>query len=295
VPLAYIEGPGHEDDAATVGPVPHIYDTGAGDLPVFYLHGTPNTGEPPAPLSGDASRLGIRWIGYDRPGYRDNPRVPGRDVASAVADVRRIADDLGLDRFAVFGHSGGGPPALACGALLPDRVGAVVSISGPAPFDADGLDWFAGMRTPGSLRAAAAGRAAKEAYEASPPDDEEVPFTPADWAALAGPWSWFGPVVSAALAGGRDGLIDDDLSAVSPWGFAPADVTPPVLIVHGGEDQMIPVSHAHWLAARCPHAELRVIPGEGHISVLREAPAALEWLAVTLRGAPGAGEPAGRR
>jgi len=58
--------------------------------------------------------------------------------------VAAIADALGLGRFAVLGHSGGGPHALACAALLPARVTAAVSVSAPAPFDADGLDWFAG-------------------------------------------------------------------------------------------------------------------------------------------------------
>ena len=264
--------------------MPHLYHHGAGDLPVFWLHGTPNTGEPPAPLFAESDRLGLRWIGYDRPGYPGRPRVPGRDVASAVDDVRRIADELGLDRFAVFGHSSGGEYALACAARLPDRVTAAVAISSPAPYGASGLDWFAGMRTPDSLRAAVAGRAAKEAYEASPDGDAaDVPFTPEDWAALQGSWSWFGPVVGAALADGKDGLIDDDLATVAPWGFDVADIAVPVLIVHGAADEMVPASHGAWLAAHCPTAELRIVPDAGHISVLAEAPAALDWLSVLQR------------
>jgi pimeloyl-ACP methyl ester carboxylesterase len=261
-----------------------LYRHGAGGFPVFWLHGTPNTGEPPAPLFADSDRLGLRWIGYDRPGYPGRPRQPGRNVASAAADVGRIADELGLDRFAVFGHSGGGPHALACGARLPDRVTAVVAMSAPAPYGADGLDWFAGMRTPDSLRAAVAGRAAKEAYEAAPAAGAaDVPFTPADWAALDGTWSWFGPVVSAALAEGRDGLIDDDLATVAPWGFDVADLAVPALIVHGGDDEMVPAAHGTWLAAHCPTAELRIVPGAGHISVLSEGPAALDWLSAVQR------------
>ena len=110
-----------------------------------------------------------------------------------------------------------------------------------------------------------------------------MPFTPADWAALAGPWSWFGTVVSAALAEGRDGLIDDDLATVGPWGFEPSDVRVPTLLMHGAADEMVPASHGEWLAAHCPAAELRIIGGEGHVSVLREAPAALEWLAAAER------------
>ena len=87
-------------------------------------------------------------------------------MASAATYVAAVADALGIDQFAVVGHSGGGPHALACGALLPQRVRAVVSIAGLAPFDADGLDWFAGMTDSGvaSLGAAAEGRAAKERH-----------------------------------------------------------------------------------------------------------------------------------
>ena len=91
-------------------------------------------------------------------------------------------------------------------------------------------------------------------------------------------WSWFMSVVGPAVAPGPAALIDDDLANVSPWGFEPAEIAAPVLIVHGGADRVIPSSHAHWLADRCPRAELRLLPDDGHISVLRAAPDALQWL-----------------
>src|SRR5947207_11610395 len=147
----------------------HAYDTGGnpGDLAVFWHHGTPNIGPPPEPLFPAAERLGLRWVSYDRPGYGGSTPHPGRDVGSAAADVASIADALGIERFAVMGHSGGGPHALACGALLPERVVGVVCVAGLAPFRADrhdGLDWFAGMHASGAaeLHAAAEGRAALE-------------------------------------------------------------------------------------------------------------------------------------
>ena len=259
----------------------HAYDTGTGDLVVLWHHGTPNLGTPPAPLFPAADRLGIRWVSYDRPGYGGSTPNPGRDVASAAADTAAVADALGVDRFAVLGHSGGGPHALACAALLPDRVLAAAGVSGLAPYPSPGLDWFAGM-APGSaasLRAARAGRAAKEAYEAGPPPDEDIGFGPADWAALSGPWSWFGGVVNAALAGGPGPLIDDDLAYVAPWGFDPATVRAPLLVVHGEADRMCPPGHARWLADHCPTAELRLLPGEGHVSVLTPAgEPTLHWL-----------------
>jgi pimeloyl-ACP methyl ester carboxylesterase len=262
----------------------HLYDTGADDaagrLAVFWHHGTPNIGAPPQPLFAAAARLGIRWVSYDRPGYGGSTPDPGRDVASAAAHVARIADALGIDRFAVMGHSGGGPHALACGALLPERVLGVVSVAGLAPFGAEGLDWFAGMAASGvaSLRAAVQGRAAKERYEASGAEYDPEMFTPADHAALSGPWSWLNSVVGPAIEAGPGGLIDDDLAYVAPWGFDPADVVAPVLLLHGGLDRVVPGAHGAWLARRCPAAELRLYPDDGHISVLNSGEAALEWL-----------------
>jgi len=261
----------------------HVYDTGADDadgrLAVFWHHGTPNIGAPPEPLFATAARLGIRWVSYDRPGYGGSTPYQGRDVASAAAYVSSIADVLGIDQFAVMGHSGGGPHALACGALLPDRVLGVVSVAGLAPFGAEGLDWFAGMAASGvaSLRAAAEGRAAKERYEAS--DAEYDPeFTPADLAALSGAWSWLGTVVGPAMEAGPGGLIDDDLAYVAPWGVDPAQVIAPVLLLHGDRDRVVPSSHGEWLARRCPSAELRPCPGDGHISVLGSSASAMDWL-----------------
>ena len=128
----------------------HVYDTGGDDrLAVVWHHGTPNIGAPPVPLFATADELGIRWVSYDRPGYGPSTPRPGRDFASAADDVARVTDALGIDRFATMGHSGGGPHALACGALLPDRVLAVVSVSGLAPYGSEGLDWFAGMAPSG--------------------------------------------------------------------------------------------------------------------------------------------------
>jgi pimeloyl-ACP methyl ester carboxylesterase len=264
----------------------HFYDTGGGDgrLAVFWHHGTPNIGAPPEPLFPAADRLGIRWVSYDRPGYGGSTPHRGRDVASAAGYVAAVADELGIGRFAVMGHSGGGPHALACGALLPGRVLAVVSGAGLAPFGAEGLDWFAGMAASGvaSLRAAAEGRAAKEQYEASGAGYDPE-FTPADLAALSGTWSWLGSVVGPAVKDGPGGLIDDDLAYVAPWGFDPAQVRPPVLIMHGGRDRVVPSAHGRWLADRCPVAELRLYPDDGHISVLNCGAAALDWMAGQVR------------
>ena len=271
------------DLALADGRTLHYYDTGCGDdgrLAVVWHHGSPNVGAPPEPLFAAAADHGLRWVSYDRPAYGGSTPNPGRDISSAAADVSAIADALGLQRFAVMGHSGGGSHALACGALLPERVTAVVCASGLAPFTAAGLDWFAGIHPGGvaELRAAAAGRAAITEFLAAEEFDPGM-FTPADHAALAGDWSWLGQVAGQAIAGGPAGMIDDELANVGPWGFDPAQVAPPVLFLHGEQDRVVPSSHSRWLAGACPSAELRLTEADGHISVLRAGADALEWLA----------------
>jgi len=261
----------------------HVYDAEAPDsgaLPVLWHHGTPNVGTPPEPLYAAAERLHLRWIGYDRPGYGGSSPLPGRTVADAADCARAVADALKLERFAVMGHSGGGPHALACAALLPGRVVAAVSVAGLAPFGAGGLDWFAGMNAAGeaSLRAALAGPRAKEAYEQSEPPFDPKMFTAADYEALDGPWAWLNSVVGPAQAGGPGGLIADDLAYVTPWGFGPSQITCPVLLLHGEQDRVVPCTHSGWLARHIPSAELRLSPDDGHLSVLNGGEAALDWL-----------------
>ena len=160
----------------------------------------------PAPLFAEAERLGLRWVGYDRPGYGGSTPRPDRTVGSAAADAAAVVDALGIERFAVMGHSGGGPHALACAALLPDRVLAAVSAAGPAPYGATGLDWFAGMADPAALQAAVARSRGQGGVRGVAEHEGEPGFTAADEAALEGEWSWFIEVV--APGGGRRSRAD---------------------------------------------------------------------------------------
>lgn len=272
------------------GGVLHAYDSGTGGahaLPVVWHHGTPNVGTPPTPLLDHADRLGLRLVGYDRPGYGGSTPRPDRAVAGAAVDTAAVVDALDAPdaptgrRFAVLGHSGGGPHALACAALLPERVVAAVSIAGLAPYvPARDAEWFAGFSDLGaaSLRAAVAGRAAKEAYE-SVEHDGDFGFIDADAAAFDGEWGWIMEVVRPALAAGPAPLIDDDLAYVRDWGFEPSGIRTPVRLVHGGLDRVVPAAHSEQLAQSIPHAVMDRAPDDGHISILRRAATALEWIA----------------
>jgi pimeloyl-ACP methyl ester carboxylesterase len=243
---------------------------------VLWHHGSPQTGAILQPILDAARSRGIRVVSHARPGYGGSPRRPGRTVADAAADVARLADTLGLDRFAVMGASGGGPHALACAALLPERVWAAVTIAGIAPYTG-GDEWFAGMQAPGGLRSALDGTSARTRFAESDSFDE-AQFTAADWDALAGEWAALGRDAGEADAAGHDGLVDDDVAFASPWGVDLRLVPCPVIVVQGEDDRVVPASHARWLVGRLPAAELWLRPGDGHVSVLRAVPEAMDWL-----------------
>lgn len=136
--------------------------------PVIGLHGTPGCRFNRLPDDSVYARAGVRYITTDRAGYRQSSRHRGRFVADEAADVRAVADALGLDRFCVVGRSGGGPHALACAALLAGRVERVACQSGLAPLGEGGMrrdEWVEGMTAENAqeLEWAEAGEAVLEA------------------------------------------------------------------------------------------------------------------------------------
>ncbi|MEP7022413.1 MAG: alpha/beta hydrolase [Actinomycetota bacterium] len=104
-----------------------------GGTPVLSLHGTPGSRLRRPPNEEAVCQAGINLVTYDRPGYGVSDRAAGRRVVDCVGDVEAIVDALGISRFAVTGHSGGGPHALAVAARLPDRVAQAECVVGVAP------------------------------------------------------------------------------------------------------------------------------------------------------------------
>ncbi len=261
-----------------------------GGLAIISHHGSPASGLPYERWATP----GIRLITYDRAGYGGSTRNPGRDIAAIASDIEAVADELGLDRFATWGISGGGPHALACAALCGERLTATASLAGVAPFGAEGLDWLAGMGEGNVeefdlvLAGEASLRPAIERdrllmIESSPAGMREVFETllgEADRAVLEGPLiEHMHRNTIHALESNADGWIDDNLAFVRPWGFELAAITRPVLVVQGDDDRFVPRSHGEWLAANVPGAEAWIDDADGHLTLLEHRiPEVHDWL-----------------
>lgn len=267
-------------------------------FPVFSLHGTPGSRLGHHPDESVYARAGARVITYDRPGYGESTRHTGRRVADAAADVAAIADDLGLERFAVFGGSGGAPHALACGALLSDRVSRCASVVGPAPYGDGGLpreQWFEGM-VEGNVKEfgwALDGEATlrreleplcQELLDSveSDSDDalgEDYKLSEEDQAVMQR------PAIRAMLAAstkegiGRsiDGAVDDDLAFAAPWGYDLKAISIPTAVWYGPHDTLVPTGHGEFLGRTIPDAEVVLLDG-GHFAIYDRMGELLGWL-----------------
>ncbi len=253
-----------------------------GGKPLFYFHGHPGARVEAAGLAGPIGEAGVQLIAIDRPGMGLSSFQPGRRLLDWPADVVAVADHLHLDRFAVFGASGGGPYALACAYRIPDRLTACGVACGIGPLDLGTagmmrnyrLALFLALRFPWLLtpllwafglpyRNEDTARKAivKSAQHMSEPDR----------------LSLLVPEVSAAVAAstmeafrqGTRGVIYEASLYARPWGFRLEDIAcPRIFLWHGGRDRIVPVAMGRAVAARLAHCQATFYPDEGHFSVL---------------------------
>jgi pimeloyl-ACP methyl ester carboxylesterase len=215
-------------------------------------------------------------------------------VVDSASDVAGIADSLGLDKFGVWGHSGGGDPALACASVLPDRVVAAACLAGCAPYPAEGIDWFSGMgelnvedfklllsdqgewEKKNSQEAEIlkhAPRAEFEEFLRSLLSDIDRSFLSDELI------DFFQAQTREGFKAGIDGMLDDNLAQSKQWGFDPASIRVPVQIWHGRHDRFVPFSHGQWLVDHIPQGKAHLEEQEGHLSLfVNRIPEVHNWL-----------------
>lgn len=251
--------------------------------PVFLFHGNPGS-RLDALYAGRAAldSLPGRLIAPDRPGIGLSDPQPHRQIADWPADVNQLADALGIEHYAVVGGSTGGPYALACARLSPQRITAAGVISSLAPPEGPpatrpagtaGLYFKLARRVPPLFRAQlwlmAKGlndpaRMVRETTKSMPGPDRALLAEPEAQEALI-----------ASLAEGLrtpGGLAQDAALAARPWGFVLQEILLPVHIWHGEADGNSPVAAARYLAQIIPNSRPHFLPDEGHFSMLRHLP-----------------------
>jgi pimeloyl-ACP methyl ester carboxylesterase len=259
-----------------------------GTILVFHT-GTP-VGLVPLPAGLDPAPMGIRTVLYARPGYGRSTPQAGRTVADAAGDTAAILDALGADKFLNLGWSGGGPYALACDALLADRCLATGVVAGLAPYtEAEASSpvrtWYeaeednqlalagdiGGFRQAIDAFVAQLASAQAENIAAEANGDADRRFFSQGYA------EWVASFVRAGGASGSHGAADDCLASFRDWGFPLARVRQ-VTIWQGTEDQSVPLFHAEWLRDHLPRAELRILEGESHNSIVGHLPEIIDTL-----------------
>jgi pimeloyl-ACP methyl ester carboxylesterase len=253
-----------------------------GLTPLVFHSGTPASGYGYEVFASQARARGLRMVGWSRPGYGSSTRLPGRRVSHVVADTAAVLDHLGATRAYMAGHSGGGPHALACAALLPDRVFATALIAGVAPFEAEGLDFLAGQGPENheEFAAALAGEPELAAF-LEPVRQQILGLTGPDVAAMFGELvddvdraaitgdyaAWLADQMREGVRESSAGWLDDDMSFTRPWGFDLDAITSRVHVWQGAHDRMVPFAHGEWLAEHLGNPCIHLHREHGHMSL----------------------------
>jgi pimeloyl-ACP methyl ester carboxylesterase len=248
-------------------------------LPLLYFHGNPGSRlDFASERCNEALRaVGVRFIGVDRPGYGLSDPKPGRGHADWPEDVSRLADALGLDRFAVLGFSRGGRYALACAALIPERLTAVGTLSAVTLPDMPGfarafprllrMDQAFARRLPGLWTRVtnSSVRRGKKNPAAALAGLKLVLRSPADRALLAAnPRDFARYPIEAARQSPAEWRMEE-INQADPLDFDIDEVKMLVKIWHGTDDTLVPIAQGRHLATRLPSARLTELTDVGHL------------------------------
>ena len=252
-----------------------------GDLdgrPVVLVHGAPGSRLfCPDESATDAAH--VRLITIDRPGYGRSDPQPDRSLLDWVDDYAELARRLELPPSPMVGWSSGGPYALACAAVIPDRVPKVGVAASVGPWD----------EVPGAWRELPP--AVRELVELLPrdpaaahegfrkrcqwyADDQEGMFADVgphpedpDGQLLVRPETLeaMKALMREGARQGSSGYVADVIAEFRPWGFSLSDIGTEVLVWWGESDRLVTRAHAEYLSKAIPRAKLLTYPGEGHL------------------------------
>jgi pimeloyl-ACP methyl ester carboxylesterase len=254
-------------------------DLGRSSSPVvMYFHGAPTSRLDLTVFEDAFTASDVRVVSPDRPGYGGSSPLAGRRREDWPVDVASLADHLGVERFAVMGLSSGGPYAVACSALLPERVASAGVVGGVTDFGWDGA-WDGYLEDEGALMWIGDEAKAVAWCEARYGADGsgflegglgELP--PADQAALDDEAlaTVLFTTVGEAFRQGVGGYAQDIVLQGEPWAFDTGAIVAPVWVLHGEADTLVPVAHARHTAEMIPGATLSTWPDHGHISIFSE-------------------------
>lgn len=236
---------------------------------VLYFHGYPSTSREAAFLHDAARERGLRIIAPDRPGYGDSSMSPNLRIIDWPRDMAALTKHLGIDRFGILAKGLGTPYALACGNTMARRIwgigiaGGVVPAKSHLKATAVAFSKLALLPRLGrKLRnPEQAERAWASFYEGSGPN-EEAASKNAEWRSAR-----LAAMADAFLEGSGGAAKDWAIACGANWGFALGNIqVAPVILWHGDADMRTPVAEVRRMADRLPHADVRVLPDEGHNS-----------------------------
>lgn len=249
--------------------------------PIFSFHGLPGSRTESHLLDSAATKLNIKIITPDRPGYGLSTKQASRTLLGWSEDVSHLADSLGLHTFGVIGVSGGAPCALSCAYSIPHRIKRVGIVCGLGPLYATGLAshmrWFvtAGFflaRNIPQLLKITHGLPVMVLAKTSPalmldiiamvnggPDRQVLRQAEVrDMLVLN---------IHEAFRQGTVGAVQDMQLYSRDWGFSLQDIKPHIDIWHGDADKVVPMSHSQYLHEHLPDSTLNTIAGQAHFSL----------------------------
>lgn len=246
---------------------------------LLYLHATPGSRAALGDYEPDLlEERGICAVAVDRPGYGETDPLDDPGLLARTRDAVAVAGHLGMARFTVQGTSGGGPYALACAVLMPDRVQAVILTSaGGCIGEEGGLDglpediaegWRRTWRDPGGARArleAAAAGLRADPLASLRAMTSTFPAGEREWVERNG--SALAADMAEAVRQGAAGWWLDGQAFGRPWPFDVTEIRAPVHVFHGDSDSLAPLPVLRRSLARAARVkEERIYPGGNHFA-----------------------------